>query len=308
MDAAVPALATGREPGPAVARELLPPPRPCEIAARLFREWAERADDPVVFSEEQKAVVALVVGHLEAVLAFRRAVDRGEEPEPVEQLVLLLHGQGGSGKTEVVRLLRRLFRAVFGDGAELAVASSNSAARVIGGETIHSAFKLSSMQSMSLDVLARQKVDHIRDRMNDLEALIVEEVSMVPSALLGAASYRMCAARAGAKGCQPDLYTERGHMFGGVPIVMFLGDFFQLGPVRKGGVRTSLLQRLPGDAAAHARNGQRIFLDGVNHAMFLYQTHRFKDRLVTPPRPCDFKEVRGTLFDSEKKRQITEGW
>ena len=94
---------------------------------------------------------------------------------------------------------------------------------------------------------------------------------------------------------------------------MFLGDFFQLGPVRKGGVRTSLLQRLPGDAAAHARNGQRIFLDGVNHAMFLYQTHRFKDRLVTPPRPCDFmpdflQAMRmGKELTLEQRRRVC-GW
>ena len=229
-------------------------------------------------------------------------------------MVLLLHGQGGTGKTEVVSLLRRLLRDVFHDGGELAVASSNSAARVIGGETIHSALKMSAQQPLGIDKLSNAKVDNDSiDRLSALEALIVEEVSMVPSALLGALSLRMCVARQKTKGCDKDLYTERGHMFGGVPIVMFLGDFYQLGPVRKGGARSSLLHRLPSSAPANARNGQRIFLDGVTHAMFLYETHRFKDRLVQPPRPCEFmpsflQAMRNGDKLTPEQRKTVRGW
>eukprot|EP00959_Pyramimonas_sp_CCMP1952_P381291 7989436-Pyramimonas_sp.AAC.1 len=66
---------------------------------------------------------------------------------------------------------------------------------------------------------------------------------MVPPALLGAASFRMCKARKATHNCDVDLYMERGHMFGKAPIVMFLGDFYQLGPVSGKGKRSSLLQR-----------------------------------------------------------------
>ena len=96
---------------------------------------------------------------------------------------------------------------------------------MIGGETIHSALKMSAQQPLGIDKLSNAKVDNDSiDRLSALEALIVEEVSMVPSALLGALSLRLCVARKKTKGCDPDLYTERGHMFGSVPIVMFLGD------------------------------------------------------------------------------------
>ena len=185
--------------------------------------------------QEQEAVVALVVGQVEAIVEYHRADKNGESPKPVEQMVLLLHGEGGTGKTEVVTLLRRLFREVLGQASEMAVASSNSAARVIGGETIHSAFGLSAQQALTIAKLSGQKVkDDFVDRMNELEAVIVEEVSMVPPKLLGAASLRMCKAREGKHGSHVGLYMERGHMFGKVPIVMFLGDFYQLGPVMGG--------------------------------------------------------------------------
>eukprot|EP00959_Pyramimonas_sp_CCMP1952_P428305 8970984-Pyramimonas_sp.AAC.1 len=89
---------------------------------------------------------------------------------------------------------------------------------------------------------------------------------MVPPALLGAASFRMCKARAAQYDSNVNLYTARGDMFGKAPIVMFLGDFYQLGPVSGKGRRSSLLQRESPDAPVHVRNGQSIFLDGVTHA------------------------------------------
>ena len=107
--------AGGLEPPSPRASVVQAPPRPHERAARLVREWAERAENPVVFNQEQMEVIALVVGQVERIVSHREAVERGDSPEPPEQMVLLLHGQGGSGKTEVVSLLRRLLREVFSD-------------------------------------------------------------------------------------------------------------------------------------------------------------------------------------------------
>ena len=311
-------LVTGRPPAPAVESKEKEPPRARVIAERLFDELKERPQaegGPLIFNQEQKAVVALVVGQVEAIVDYKRAVDRGESPKPLEQMTLLLHGQGGTGKTEVVKLLRKLFREVLGQGSEIAVASSNSAARVIGGETIHSGFGMSGQQSMTIRHLSGQKVDtpawrDFVSRMNELEAVIVEEVSMVPPELLGAASYRMCKARAARKGSDVNLYSEKGHMFGKVPIVMLLGDFYQLTPVAKWGPKISLLKRVePTDKNAHVRNGQRIFLDGVTHAMFLYETHRFVDR-KNHNRPCRFMPGfletmrKGAKFTADQKKTV----
>ena len=171
---------------------------------------------------------------------------------------------------------------------------------------------MSGQQSLKIKQLSGQKVNpDFVDRMNQLEAVIVDEVSTVQPALLGAASYRMCKARKAKHGCDVNLYSERGHMFGKVPIVMFLGDFYQLSPVSGKGPKSSLLKRVEDtDFNEHVRNGQRIFLDGVTHAMFLYETHRFKDRLDPPHKPCPFmpgflKTMReGGKFTAEQKNMV----
>ena len=279
-----------------------------------MEEWATRTPHPVLFNSEQKSVIALIVGQIEAVVETREARERGEDVEDPEQMVMLLHGQGGSGKTEVVGLIRRLCRDVFGVGSEMAVASSNSAARNVGGETIHSAFKLGSFQSLAVKDLAKRKVDdEAIDRLSSVECVIVEEVSMVESALLGAASYRMCAARERKNLCQSSLYMVRGHLFGAAPIVLFLGDFYQLGPVCRGGKRSSLLSRADSREPEHVRNGQAIFLDGINHVMFFYETHRFVDRFVSPPRPCAFmpsflQAMRNGDKLTDEQWRVVQGW
>ncbi len=160
---------------------------------------------------------------------------------------------------------------------------------MIGGQTIHSAFEVPSCHSLQLHALGSGPKESLIDALREVVAVIFEEVSMIEAALLGAASYKMCCARQRSHGCDPFLYSEVGHMFGAAPIILFLGDFYQLRPMNRAfGKRESLLDQLPADAPIHKRNGQRIFLEGVNNAMFLYKTHRFVDRLVSPAVECPF--------------------
>jgi hypothetical protein len=99
-------------------------------------KWLEeQATDPKklrAMGTEQLEVLGLIVDHLEYVLAERRL---GRVPE---QRVFLLLGQGGSGKTELVGYVSRLVRAYFSHEGILLMASSNSAARNLGGDTVHS--------------------------------------------------------------------------------------------------------------------------------------------------------------------------
>ena len=181
--------------------------RPGGYALQLIEKAAQREDNPVRLSQDQKDFVAVVAAKIEDILAFKARSPESVAPgDKVPKAVMLLHGQGGSGKTEVVLIVRQLL-AHFQVG-EMAVAATNSAARVIEGETVHSALVLPRSSSLNLRALDKNVSGTLKDRWSDVEALIVEEVSMVSPQMLGALSYRTCWARRDSLGARPDLYTN----------------------------------------------------------------------------------------------------
>ena len=172
---------------------------------------AQRTENPVCLSEEQKDFIVVVAAKLEEILRFKRRPSKSIAPgERVQQAVMLLHGQGGSGKTEVVLILRQLMKE-FNIVVE-AVAATNSAARVIEGDTVHSALILGRMTTLNLRALDRNVGTELTDRWKDVAALIVEEVSMVSPKMLGALSFRTCIARRQVPGARPDRDTLPGFL------------------------------------------------------------------------------------------------
>ena len=120
-----------------------------DYARTLIAEAAARKEAPVVLSEEQKDFIAVIAAKLSEILAAKSQSREGSlDTENVQQAVMLLHGQGGSGKTEVVLILRKLLRR-FAMG-EQAVAATNSAARIIGGETVHSSLVLPGTSTLKM--------------------------------------------------------------------------------------------------------------------------------------------------------------
>ena len=225
-----------------------------------------------------------MVQKIELLLEFRDDENKSSKPE---QTIVLLHGQGGSGKTEVIDIIRKVARAFL--RGERAMASSNSAARIVGGETIHSASHMHGKMSLTLDRLEQGITDDFIFEWADVDLLILDEISMVSPRLLGALSYRLCCARR-AHGVDPLLYHERGHIFGGVPLIVMAGDFMQLPPF-EGFRRVSLLMTPTdgiGDDGSEtvARRGYRLFWEGLTDVVILTKTYRFVDTYVEPPREC----------------------
>ena len=114
-----------------------------------------------------------VAAKLEEILKFKRRPSESIAPgERIQQAVMLLHGQGGSGKTEVVLILRQLMKE-FNIVVE-AVAATNSAARVIEGDTVHSALILGRMTTLNLRALDRNVGTDLTDRWKDVDSRISE--------------------------------------------------------------------------------------------------------------------------------------
>jgi hypothetical protein len=278
-----------------------PPPR--AVVAEWLEEMASDQNKPVALGTEQLDFLALVVDHFECVLRERKL---GRVPP---QRVFLLLGQGGSGKSEIIDIVHRLTERYLGDGSCILTASSNSAARGIGGDTIHSCTCIPGVGSLELYRLNKTTTE-ARERWRDVEVLVVDEISMVMPMLFGALSYRAAVLRDNSRSSRwPDivhqtdrlLYSLPGHAFGGIPLVILAGDFMQLTPIGGDGLKRDARPKVENSKAAkkpsllvdpaeatgveHHLQGLRCFHECVTDVHVLRQTFRFVDQETKQPCP-----------------------
>ncbi|PNP59973.1 hypothetical protein FNYG_14697 [Fusarium nygamai] len=155
--------------------------------------------------------------------------DRGN----VRQLCEFVGGEGGTGKSRVIEALVELFASKGISNRLLITATSGTAAAQINGITIHSACGISKDQAAGANTakdldgvrLPKQaeRFVHGQSRMDwqEKDVLVIDEVSMLGARTLYAANEQLCRLR----GSQQD--------FGGIPIVLFCGDFHQFRPVQE---------------------------------------------------------------------------
>ena len=234
---------------------------------------------PVFLNQEQRDFLALVTAHIrdweEYIAAKQRHDLEAVEPEPMR---ILLCGPGGAGKSELIKVVRGLCEFCFGEGSHKALAASNSAARAVGGDTVHSGLFLGGRNSFSLSEVSQRPTDECVDAWKDVHCLMLEEVSMIHPQMLAGMSYRLCKVRQKLHKWQsdPERYREPDHMFGRMPLVIMLGDFMQLAPIDRVYRRVSLIMPPKESWPEEFINGQRIFAESITHAVFLRETHRFK--------------------------------
>ena len=135
---------------------------------------------------------------------------------------LFITGKAGTGKTTFLRRLKEI------SGKQVAVVAPTGVAAInAGGTTIHSFFQLPLTPFIPTPEGRKQLVAQTRMRGNrrrvlqDLELLVIDEISMVRADLLDAIDTSL------------RHFRYRGdQLFGGVQVV-FIGDMFQLSPVAK---------------------------------------------------------------------------
>ncbi|KAE8211017.1 hypothetical protein CF319_g9369, partial [Tilletia indica] len=188
-------------------------------------EWRDRSPDALLtaLAEERSLSPSQ---QLAFTIAGKRFLEdmNGSDCTPLR---MLMHGEAGTGKTVVVRLLRELMDA-YGRGHQIMfVAPTGKAAAAIGGMTQHAAFKLDIRQrGLTVEELEIEKQDHTATRLRFLQKtfgnirwIFFDEVSMTSCEMFGE--------------IEQSLRIGTGKLdepFGGVN-VLFAGDFCQLPPV-----------------------------------------------------------------------------
>ena len=196
-------------------------------------------------------------------------------PERRSVYHMLLLGQGGSGKTHIVQnlifpVVHFIWPADKEEETLMVVAAKNAQAKNISSEsvrakTLHVASCM-RVQSLSNSQMAAGKKEKALEKMwKNVRVLVIEEISMVAAMLYNMLDYRSMLGRRVVFKVDPHTYTKVGCAFGRVPIVLHLGDFFQLRPT----AQISLLE----DMDRQNADGEYTYRDvplEVQHAQKLF--------------------------------------
>jgi hypothetical protein len=151
------------------------------------------------------------------------------QEEEGKQHLQYVGGEGGTGKSRIIQAIKDMFRLKDGLHTLLLTGASGNAAALIGGVTLHSASNIGfdGQNEMIRNVSEEEKL-----RWKSKNMLIVDEISQVGGLTLASVDRRLRMYR-----------DDASRPFGGTPIVIFFGDFFQFEPV----MQTSLLLSVPRD-------------------------------------------------------------
>ena len=196
---------------------------------------------------------------------------------------VFLHGPGGSGKTYcMTEVVNKVVVRFFGHRGLKLVAAANSAARILGGKTMHAAAKLTRKQSLAASKLkpnsrAKKKLEA---EWEYLVLLLADEIGLASPPLLAGLSRRATFGRKDLlRLCVKRAIEEP---FGQVPAQAVMGDFMQINPVCSHTLLEALLARarvpgVPRKITDEDEDGWKVFRKMASDVVLFTGTHRFLD-------------------------------
>ena len=140
-------------------------------------------------------------------------------------LRLIVGGTAGSGKSYLIKCLVKAIKTIFNSNkcVQILCPTGNSA-NIISGVTLHSFLKI-PCNNKGRDMKAPDgaKGEALQNNCEGVEALLVDERSMIGAATLGWMEFMCRCSMKGGKNSQES--------WGGIPVVIFFGDDVQLPPV-----------------------------------------------------------------------------
>lgn len=186
------------------------------IAPDEISEEALTGVHPSELKPDQYRAYDIVAWHLEQTLA-------GKEPPPLR---LIIHGEGGTGKSKVIQTITEFFAQRGAKHLLLKAAYTGVAASLINGKTTHS---IGFITPQTMKNLSNETKAKLQAFWRSYTYLIIDEISMIGKTFLAALSRHISIGKD-----RPDSGAAGGgRSFGGINVI-FCGDFHQFPPVAVG--------------------------------------------------------------------------
>ncbi|KAI1829025.1 hypothetical protein DTO027I6_10053 [Penicillium roqueforti] len=199
--------------------------------------------------------------------------DHPYDPSKRQQSLLYVGGEGGVGKSQIVKAIVSGMDLIFRKQEVILMAPTGAAAENIGGSTYHTSLGISINRSQRTAMSSR-----VRSLWARKTIMIVDEVSMVDLGMLSVIDSHCKTARS--------LHRDSTDFFGGLPVVILMGDFFQFPPVRG-----PPLWKTPRNGKDEEQNGQLIWHQ-FKQVILLDEQMRQAGRRPALPRPSESRKIR----------------
>ena len=147
-------------------------------------------------------------------VAFNKAISnviKRERKEETEQIIMYVGGAGGTGKSQVIKAIVAFHKEIKAKRKVKLTANTGTAAKHIGGSTTTSLFNF-----------RRGNTTKLQKKFEEVDTVIVDEVSMIGCYQLANMSSKLNLAKPG---------TDASKPFGGLDMIFF-GDFMQFPPIK----------------------------------------------------------------------------
>jgi hypothetical protein len=181
-------------------------------------------------SQDQEPIVRVILSKIKEWIEVNRCDDL-DKLNNFKPLRLTVRGMAGSGKSFIIKVVRTALMRVFGCNDPITIAApTGSAAFNIGGETLHRIAEINVRNVNQTPSAARCK--SMMKRFEHTVGIIIDERSLLSCDVLGATEKHVSKTMHGG--------THENEDWGGLPIVVLIGDDYQLPPptIQKGAFHT----------------------------------------------------------------------
>jgi len=222
-------------------------------------------------SNDQKDVLAHI---LQCFKQWNEIENNPDSQETFTPLRMTLCGVAGSGKSTLINTLVTVIRKITQKtNSVYVVGPTGAAAYNAGGVTCHRLFSIQG--NLCNSELSGEVLRNLISKLKDTVALIVDERSMVSSLVLGIMeSY-----------CRQDAFrgTMQNSSWGGLPMVILVGDDYQLPSIDEGAFYSLEEQRRqsrPKVEELIVQNGMELFKEFGKDVMTLAQSKRVLEEQI----------------------------